>query len=141
MQKIYLLTFISSLLLCSGCSKDILRSYENRLIGTWNITNVNRLGIGGNPENLPFRDGKFTFNGNGTLTYTDASNNIYQGSWEITRRQQNDETTRVLKITAIDFNNQTVLSEYYDDMNFRGTNFFVAHINRPLVRLTTHFRR
>ncbi len=142
MQKIYLLAFASTLFLISGCSKDVLKRYENRIIGTWQITNVNRLGFGGNPENLPFRDGEFTFNANGTLRYTDHLNNTYQGNWEIIRRSgSSDDNNRVLRITAIDFNNQTTLAEYYDDMNFRGTNFFVARIDRPFVRLTTHFRR
>ncbi len=141
MRKVYTLFIFLSLFFLSGCSKDLFRSYENRIVGSWKVTNVNRLGIGGNPENLPFRDGTFTFNSNGTLTYLDEFNNSYQGNWEISRIRQDDNNRRVLKITAIDFSNQSVLSEYYDDMNFRGTDFFVARIDRPLVRLTTHFRR
>jgi len=141
MKKVYYLSGIMIMLLFGGCSKDIFRSFENRIIGTWKITNVNRSGFGGNPENLPFRDGIFTFNSDGTLNYNDGSGAIFRGNWEITRMQSSDNSNRVLKITAVDFTNQTVLSEYYDDMNFRGTDFFVAIIYRPLVRLTTHFRR
>ncbi len=141
MKKVYYLSGIMIMLLFGGCSKDIFRSFENRIIGTWKITNVNRLGIGGNPENLPFRDGIFTFNSNGTLSYNNGSGSVFKGNWEITRLQGDDNSRRVLKVTAIDFANQSVLSEYYDDMNFRGTDFFVARIDRPLVRLTTHFRR
>lgn len=140
MKKFYPL-FIFIVILMSSCSKDFLERYENRIEGTWRVTNINRLGFGGGPGNLPFQDGTFTFNSNGTLVYRDEGNNIYQGTWEITRLRQDGKKTKALKLRAINFSNQVVLSEYYDDMNFRGTNFFVARIDRPLVRLTTHFRR
>jgi hypothetical protein len=48
---------------------------------------------------------------------------------------------RTFQITAVDFNTQQVRSEFYDDMQFRGTNHFVATINTSFRSFVTHFRR
>lgn len=132
-----MITFI----LLSGCSKDILKRYENRIIGTWRITDINKFGFGGDTDNLPFRDGTFTFNENGTMTYVNAANVPFNGSWEIRKKIVNGETFRSLQVTAIDFTNQQVLTEYYDDMNFTGTNRFKASVISTLRTYVTHFRR
>jgi len=141
MKKSYALVGMISFILLCGCSKDILKSYENRIIGTWRITDINKFGLGGDIDNLPFQEGTFTFNENGTLTYVNAANVSFNGSWEIRKRIVNGETIRTLQITAIDFTNQQVLTEYYDDMYFTGTNHFKASINSTLRTYVTHFRR
>jgi len=61
-KNIYTLSILLSLVLFSACSKDVLKKYDKRIIGTWRITDVNRVGLGGNTDNLPFTDGNFTFN-------------------------------------------------------------------------------
>ncbi len=139
MKQIYSLAIL--FLFLSGCSKDFLESYEDRIIGTWRIDDVDRSGIGGRDHQLPFRSGNMTFHDNGTLTYMNASNVTYKGSWELDKRVRDDETFRILKITAIDFANGEVLSEYYDDMNFAGTDHFKTRINSAFYTYTTHFRR
>lgn len=141
MKKSYALVGMISFILLCGCSKDILKSYENRIIGTWRITDINKFGLGGDTDNLPFRDGTFTFNENGTMTYVNAANVPFNGSWEIKKKIVNGETFRSLQVTAIDFTNQQVLTEYYDDMNFTGTNRFKASVISTLRTYVTHFRR
>jgi hypothetical protein len=61
MKKIYTSVFVLSILLLAGCSKDFLKSYDDRIIGTWQITDVNKFGIGGSISNLPFKEGSFSF--------------------------------------------------------------------------------
>lgn len=141
MKEIYTLSILFSLVLLGGCSKDILKSYENRIIGTWRITDVNRVGFGANPDKLPFNSGTFNFNENGSLTYVNAANVSYQGKWEITKRIIDDKTVRRLQVSAIDFTTQEILSEYYDDMNFLGTDRFNAQIVSTFNAYVTHFRR
>ncbi len=141
MKRFSTLTYLLPVVLFVGCSKDVLKRYDKRIIGSWRISDVDRFGIGGDRAKLSFVDGTFTFRDDGSLTYTDAQNNSYEGSWDIVKKAINEETVRSLHVTAIDFNNQHVLSEYYDDMNFLGTNYFKANILRTTHRYVTHFRR
>lgn len=139
MKKIYTV-IICSLLLCA-CSKDFLKPYDDRIVGTWRISEVNRFGFGGNREDIAFREGTFVFNSDGTLTYTDAAGNKFQGTWDIQKRNVNNDNIRTLQITAVDFDSQQVRGEFYDEMNFRSTNHFVAKISTTLRSFVTHFRR
>ena len=141
MKRIFTLCILSSLIFFNGCSKDFLKKYEDRIVGTWRIDDVNKIGFGGDTNNLPFRRGSFTFNDNGTLTYTNNNGAVYQGTWEIEKRTSGDAVVRTLHITAVDFNNQQVLSEFYDDMNFVGTDHFKTSIFKNAVTYVTHFMR
>ncbi len=140
MKKIYILGILFSVILYS-CSKDILKSYDKRIIGAWKISDVNRAGLGGNIDNLPFTSGTFTFYENGTLDYANSANTNFKGTWEIVKKIRNDQTVHSLQITAVDFANQQVFSEYYDDMNFVSTNHFKANIISNFHVYITHFRR
>ena len=139
MKKLYVASAV--LFMLAGCSKDFLKSYDRRIVGSWYISQVNRVGICGNFEELAFREGTFTFNRDGTLTFTDGSGNVSTGSWDIQKRNINNEVIRTFQITTVDFNTQQVRSEFYDDMNFRSTDHFVAKINNPFRSFVTHFRR
>jgi hypothetical protein len=141
MKKIYTAGILLSLVLVSGCSKDFLKKYDKRIIGTWRITDVNRVGLGGNTDNLPFTDGTFTFNEDGSLTYVNSANIIYHGRWDIDKKIIDDQTLHSLQVTAVDYTTQQVLAEYYDDMNFTGTDHFKANIISGFHTYVTHFRR
>jgi hypothetical protein len=141
MKQIYTLVILLSVVLLNGCSKDVLKSYDKRIVGTWRISDVDRVGFGGNTDNLPFNSGSFTFHENGTLEYVNAANATFKGSWEIIKRKKDDQTVHILQITAIDFTNQQVLTEYYDDMNFTGTNRFKANITANFHVYVTCFSR
>src|SRR3982750_1354031 len=129
MKKIYTLSLLFSVLLFAGCSKDFLKSYDTRIVGTWRITDVNRIGFGGNTDKLPFTNGTFNFYEDGKLTYVNEANVTYQGSWNIEKRVIEDETVRRLQVSAVDFNTQQILTEFYDDITFVGTNHFKAEIS------------
>ena len=141
MKKIYTISIVLSFVVFLGCSKDFLKKYDKRIIGTWEIADVNRVGLGGNIDNLPFRDGTFIFNEDGSLQYINTSGDVYEGHWDITKKIINEETLRSLEITAIDFTSQRVFTESYDDMNFVGTDHFKANINSGFHAYVTHFRR
>lgn len=140
MKKIYTISIVLSFVVL-GCSKDFLKKYDKRIIGTWEITDINRVGLGGNTDNLPFKDGTFIFKEDGRLTYINTSGAVYQGSWNITKKTVNDAVLRSLEITAINFAAQDVLAENYDDMNFTGTDHFKANIISGFHTYVTHFRR
>ena len=139
MKKIYFASL--ALLTLTACSKDFLKRYDDRIEGSWYISKVNCIGFGGNFEDLPFREGSFIFNGDGSLTYTDELGNVSSGTWDIQKRSVNGDIIRTLQVTTVDFNSQSVRSEFYDDMQFRSTDHFVASINTTLRSFVTHFRR
>jgi hypothetical protein len=139
MKKIYLP--VLAVLILTGCSKDFLKHYDDRIVGSWRITDVNRIGIGGSSSDLIFGEGVFVFNDDGSLQYTDADGNVSSGYWDIQKRKVNNDLIRTLHIEAVDFNTQRVRGEFYDEMNFRSTDHFVAKINTSLRTFVTHFRR
>ncbi len=128
MKKIY--TYAAPLifffLFAAGCSKDFLRSYEYRIIGTWRITDIDRRGPG-NSNNLPFTEGEFTFAEDGRFTWTNGGR-IYQGSWDIRNERHGDNQSRSLHLTAVDFAGQDVRAEHFTDIDFTNTNRLRAFI-------------
>lgn len=141
MKKFYFAGIFLAFVSLISCSKDFFKKYDERVIGTWRITDVDRRGAGGNINNLPFREGSFVFNDGGSLTYTDAANVSYQGSWDIIKKTIDGELRRGLEISVVNYNTQQLLFEYYDDMNFSGTNHFRTTIFSGSHSYITHFRR
>ena len=128
MRKLYSLAILSVLISSSGCSKDFLKSYDHRILGTWKIIDIDRYGFNG-ADALPFEvSDLFTFEENGKLTYQKGGK-IYQGSWDIRRETNSDQDEKSLNITAIDFSSQQVITEYFNNMKFTSTNRFTAFIN------------
>ncbi len=136
------MVFVLLLVWSSSCSKDILKSYDDRIIGNWSLSDVDKVGIGGNTSNLPFREGMFTFEESGGLVYENSSGSLYKGSWDISTKWIRDQCTtddkghsncsskqvRSMQVTAVDFNSQDVRSEHFDDIEFTSTNRFKARI-------------
>lgn len=141
MKKIYPPGIFLLFIFLAACSKDFLKKYDKRIIGTWRITDVNHFGFGGNSDEVTFRDGTFVFNEGGSLSYISSSNITYAGTWDIVKKNIGDETVRSLQITVANYTQQQVLSEYYDDMHFKGTDHFKAEIRSGFHVYTVHFRR
>ena len=141
MRKTFTLLFIMATLpIFYSCSKDILKSYDDRIIGTWELSNINKFGIGSS-NNISFSEGDvFSFSDNGALTYVSAGS-TFNGNWDIRKQYTDDEANRSLHITAVDFNNQHVRSEFFNDMAFTGTNRFKAFIYSGTRTYVFHFSR
>jgi hypothetical protein len=141
MKKIYLLLLPIVFLLAGGCSKDILRSYEKRLTGgTWELYDINNFGLGSRYDS-PFTSGRFTFASDGTLHYVDNQGQEYEGSWDIRRDYNGEDTERSLFITVINFQNQETRSEYFNNIFFTGTNRFRAQVFAGGRQYTYKFKR
>lgn len=141
MKKISFTGLLFSVFLLSACSKDFLKSYDRRIVGEWKITDINRTGLGGSTATLTFRDGRFNFEDDGGLVYTDEAGNIYTGTWNIEKKYYNETTYQSLNITVINFTTQQVKGEYYDDIDFTQTDRFKARINQGLHSYVTRFDR
>ena len=141
MKNIYLLSVLLSFVMFSGCSKDFLKKYDKRIIGTWRITDVDRIGIGGDAHGLPFREGTFIFSEGGSLTYSTTANVTYQGTWDIDKKRIGDEYMQSFHVSVVNYTNQHLLTQYYDDMSFAGTDHFKVRIHSGFHTYVTHFRR
>jgi hypothetical protein len=141
MKKTFTISMLIFIIVFSGCSKDFLKSYDKRILGRWNIDYVNIIGLGGSSSSLPFNTGTITFFANGSLEYSNSANIIFKGKWDIVKKMQGDEQVRSLQVSAVDYTSHEVLSQYYDDMNFTGTNRFKATINSNFHTYVTHFSR
>jgi hypothetical protein len=141
MKNISILFVLLPVFLLSGCSKDVLKRYDDRIVGSWRVADVKRYGIGGSVSRLPFNGGTFNFNPDGTLTYVSEANISYKGRWDIEKVIREDNMVHRLQVSAVDFTTQEILSQYYDDMNFIGTNRFNASINLSYNTYVTQFRR
>ena len=143
MKKIYALALLFFILFQYSCSKEPTQSYDERIIGTWKISGVK----GGNISNLPFTGGTFTFYANGSLDYLNAVNTTFKGSWDVIEKEvyneidNYNETIYSLQVFAIDFVNQQVLTQYYDEMEFTSTNSFRAKIISGSRTYETFFER
>ena len=141
MKKYYLTGLLFSVLLLSSCSKDFLKSYDRRIVGVWKITDINRTGLGGSTSNLPFQNGEFNFQDDGSLVYTNEAGTIYQGTWNIEKSYYNETSYQSLHITVVNFTTQEVKGEYYEDIDFTRTDRFKARINQGLHTYVTRFDR
>jgi len=110
-------------------------------VGIWKITDINRTGFGGSTSNLPFQNGEFNFQDDGSLVYTNEAGTIYQGTWNIEKQYFNETTYQSLHITVVNFSTQEVKGEYYDDIDFTQTDRFKARINQGLHTYVTRFDR
>ena len=140
MKNIYTISLLCFVAF-TNCSKDFLKKYDKRIIGTWRIADVRNYGLGGNTDNLPFTEGSFTFYENGILSYVNSANINFQGTWDIVKKIREDQTVHSLEVTAVNYTTMQTLSEYYDDMNFTGTDRFKANINSGFHTYVTIFKR
>lgn len=153
MKNIYTLsTLLVALTVFSGCSKDFLKPYDDRIEGTWTLTDVDKIGFGS--TNLSFTGGRFTFYGSGKAEFEDGYGGFYEGNWNIRKRNNSDcyidetgnsvcntRTERNLQINVTDFVTHDVRSEFFDEMVFTGTNKFKAYIYDGSRTYVFYFRR
>jgi len=141
MKPLYFLSL--SLLMLTSCSKDIFKRYDKRILGTWDLTDVDRAGVGGDTENLIFRNGTFVFGDDDVLSYTDPNGDTYHGNWDINRHYSGNqsEDIRTLSVNAVNFGTQEIRSELFENIRFTGTNKFKAFIYSRTHTFIFHFKQ
>src|SRR5688572_25175112 len=141
MKKIYIAFIPVLIILIAACSKDFLKSYDRRITGgTWELYDVNNFGLGSR-YNSPFSSGKFTFESSGDVTYVNDQGEVYTGSWDIRDSWQGDNRQQTLFVSVLNFQTQDMITEYFDDMQFTGTNRFKAFVYSGGRTYTFKFKR
>ncbi|WEK35713.1 MAG: hypothetical protein P0Y53_24775 [Candidatus Pseudobacter hemicellulosilyticus] len=136
----------------SSCSKDVLKPYEDRIEGAWELTNVKKIGRGS--TNIAFDGGLFTFYGSGRMSWEDGYGGYYEGDWSIRRQnipdcyvdengnqQCDSRLVRNLRVNVVDFGNRDTRFEYFDEILFVSTNRFKAYIYDGNRTYIFEFRR
>jgi len=153
MKKLYALSaLIIAIVLFTGCSKDFLKPYDDRIVGEWQLVDVDKYGFGS--TNLNFTGGYFTFYGTGRIEYDDDNGGYYEGRWDIRNHPITDcyydeygnqvcsnNNARSLQINVTDFVTHDVRAEYFDDIVFTGTNTFKAYLYDGARTYVFRFRR
>lgn len=141
MKKIYLITALLLTVTLMACSKDFLKKYDRRIVGTWKIEDVRIYGLGGSFDNLPFTEGSISFYEDGRLTFASTTNGNFTGNWDIVKKNVDDETVHSMIITAVNYSTTQSISQYYDDINFTGTDRFKATSVSGFHSYVTIFKR
>lgn len=155
MKSFYTLLLATTILFLGSCSKDFLKTYENRIDGEWTLVDIDRRGIG-DPRPMQVQEGdRFLFSEDGGLAYERPNGQRYEGSWDISRENipggcyTNDvgnyvcdnRRVKTLYLSGIDFNNQAYFSIRFDEIVFTGTNRFKAYIYEGWKTYIFRFRR
>jgi hypothetical protein len=136
-----MLPILLLLVVLAGCSKDVLKPYDDRIVGTWRIADVNRRGIGGDFDDVAFREGSLTFQEDGALVYQHPSGATYRGHWNIVKKFIGDDVQRTLQLSVVNPLTQEFRTQFYDEMVFWGTDHFRAVSVFGIQSYATHFRR
>ena len=80
MKRFSTLAFFLPVVLFVGCSKDVLKRYDKRIVGSWRIADVDRFGIGGDRDNLLLQMDTFIFRDDGSSRTLMRRNNSYEAT-------------------------------------------------------------
>ena len=143
MKKLYTFMVFSILMfITNSCSKDFLKAYEERIIGTWELAEIEKRGFGGGIIDLPFAEGEiFEFESGGVLNFTDNNGQAYSGSWDIQRSYYEESTVRSLHLTVVNFTSQQIRSELFEEIRFTSSGRFKAFIRQGFRTYVFHFRK
>lgn len=146
MKYIYPLALLCTLVIAS-CKK---MDPETKIVGTWKLDDVVRRKFLNNDHlHTGYENGVFTFNDNGTATYTDTL--TMQGSWSMRREWRNyydnngdyrTEHNLVLHIFLANFAANRIIDWDFDDSQFkRSSNRLDGFIYSAFSTYQYSFRR
>lgn len=136
------LLFACTLLLFAACTKQKLEKFNNRIVGNWQLAEINTFGLGS--SHIVFDGGSFTFNSDNTAKYYDRNNNVYTGNWYIDAYVYSDdegdsETDFILSVDVEDGRNMK--ADRFEIPSFGNANRFKAKVRNSLNTVTYIFER
>lgn len=137
------------LFITAGCSKDFFKPYNERIVGQWELYDINKTGLGS--SKIVYSEGTFRFSDDGSFLYTRGGSGAkYAGTWRLKKYTvtvtdndggQRSEQKHSLLLSATNTEDQQMLAENFDDLNFTGTNKFKAMVNNNFNSVSYKFKR
>ncbi|MFT3843895.1 MAG: hypothetical protein QM725_02490 [Lacibacter sp.] len=128
-SKLYPLSFLLILFLLSSCKKWLP---ENRIVGSWKVTNAEKRRFLTKELILTgYENGVFNFYENGTASFTDTTGSM-TGNWSMRKVdggyydadgnwQSNSRTDLLIKL--FNFNTNRYIEWYFDNIDFRSSGY------------------
>lgn len=140
MKLLFSVTLISLTLI--GCTKNRLERFNNQIIGNWQLTEINKFGLGS--SHIVFDGGHFSFKSDNSAAYYDRFGNAYYGSWFIDTYTYIDDdgdsnTDFILTINVS--NTHSNKFDVFEIPSFGNTNRFKAKVKNELNTVTYVFER
>lgn len=146
--KLYSILLLLILILFSSCMKWLP---ENRIVGNWKLTDVEkRSAFNNTPITSGYENGVFIFHENGTAVFTDTSGTM-NGNWNIRNEQQGyyekdgnrqNNNGNVLIVKMYNFSSNRVIEWHFDEVYFRSSGKRIqAFIRSPSLRYCYNFRK
>ena len=130
----------------TSCTKHRLDKFNHRIIGSWNLVEINTFGLGN--SQIVFNGGSFTFNNDNTAVYYDRNNNTYYGNWFIDAYRTTSTDSDGNTDTDVDFilsinvsNGGTKKYDSFEIPRFGNANRFKAKVHNSLNIVTYVFER
>lgn len=136
------LLFLLLPLFMVGCTKNKLARFNTRIVGSWQLVEINTFGLGS--SNIIFNGGYFTFNSDNTAKYYDRDNHSYTGTWYIdayvyTDDDGDSETDFILSVDVKD--GSKMKFDRFEIPRFGNSNRFKAKVRNGLNVVTYVFER
>ncbi len=124
-----------------GCTKHRLEKFNNRIVGSWDLVEVNTFGVGS--SNIVFNGGSFSFRDGNSLDYYDRNNVHYSGTWYIDAyTYDNGEDTDTEFILSMDVSNgRDIKHDQMEIPRFGDASRFKAKVRNGLNTVTYIFER
>ncbi|MBZ4190948.1 hypothetical protein [Niabella beijingensis] len=139
-------TALLFLLAVSACSKDAFKRYEKRIIGDWQVEEIKSYGFGS--LRIDFGEGDYRFSEDRSFSFTGRTGTEYRGKWEIRKYWEggncddcSSDRIRTLMISAVNDQSGELKSDYFNDIQFTGTDRFNATMANGSRTRVFKFRR
>lgn len=131
-----------SCLAITGCTKHKLEKFNNRIIGNWQLTEINTFGLGS--SRIIFDGGSFSFKSDNNAAYYDRNGIAYYGTWYIdaytyTDSEGDSDTEFILTIDVS--NGGNIKFDQLEIPRFGNADRFKAKVKNNLNTVTYVFER
>ena len=139
-SKLYLL-LLAPVLILASCTKSTIGDYNNRIVGNWQISYVERQGnYGTEPVYTGYEGGVFYLSNNGSARFSDSYGEL-SGSWRMIPRSDGyNGSNSSLELRLYDYYNDDAIEWEFYAVEFSG-NRMIGYMNRYGYEYRYEFRR
>ncbi len=127
-KNILLISVFLCAAIITSCTKEMFMSPERRIVGSWELVSVTKMGIG--VDRNDFEYGYFTFFRNGSVNYaeTRTARSTFEGNWRMNTYYAQDcyecadDRITSLTISVYDSDLKMMKTELFEEIIFNNFN-------------------